>query len=309
MLQQSAGRALALPRRWGRCAGGGWLGRSASTRGVLGSLGGLHLSRRRRAGAGVARLAPLARTRRHQSKDSARKRTKRVRRSEGGYLAFDRRIEPSGRAKLRRRPTAPRVAPTQACLKPGRKSQGKPSKTVARAKRPRPGVAPGYGMPSQAPAGRMFRRRRFTRRARPRPSSARSMMKWKRAEASLPISSLMTRSVASASAISTRSSAAGLGVERRLPQHLGHHLAEALEAGDLGLGVALRVLLRGCAPCRRRRRPSASPCRCRCGRAAAARGRPVPASISSGMWRKKNVSSSVVMWWPSGRRRRAGSMR
>ena len=106
-------------------------------------------------------------------------------------------------------------------------------------------------------------------------SAAFSVIILKRAATSLPISSLMTRSVSS-SPSSTRHAQqpARLRVERRLPQHLRHHLAEALEARDLRAcalpsAASPRIASRLCVV----ERPVASPCRCRCGRAAAARGR------------------------------------
>ena len=77
----------------------------------------------------------------------------------------------------------------------------------------------------------------------PSTSRARSMMNLKRAETSLPIRSLIIRSVSSSFSMPTRSELRRLRVERRRLEVLGRHLAQALEAHDVGLGVPFELLL------------------------------------------------------------------
>ena len=68
------------------------------------------------------------------------------------------------------------------------------------------------------------------------------MMNRNRADGSLPISSLMTRSVSDLIDDLHAQQPPRPRIERRLPQHLRHHLAEALEARDLDLALAVRAL-------------------------------------------------------------------
>ena len=83
----------------------------------------------------------------------------------------------------------------------------------------------------------------------------------------------MTRSVSSSLSMVTLRRLPVLRVERGHLELVGGHLAEALEARDVRLRVALGLLLEDPVAVRARRAPSRSPCRCRSGRAAAGRGR------------------------------------
>ena len=74
-------------------------------------------------------------------------------------------------------------------------------------------------------------------------SSARSMMKRNRADGSLPISSLMIAVGDDLIGDVDAQQPARPRVERGLPQHLRHHLAEPLESRDLRVRPAVAVLL------------------------------------------------------------------
>jgi hypothetical protein len=67
-------------------------------------------------------------------------------------------------------------------------------------------------------------------------SSARSMMKRKRALASLPISHNLIDDI-------DAQQASGLRIQGRLPKHLRHHLTQALEARDLWFAAPVPLLL------------------------------------------------------------------